>query len=46
MDVLLDLTEREGRAPVTRRFLVEAEMVREGKEWHLSGVSATEKREP
>ena len=46
VDVLLDLTEREGQASVARRFLVEAEMVREGHEWHLSGVSATEKREP
>ena len=46
VDVLLDLTEHEGREPVVRRFLVEAEMVREGQEWHLSGVSASEKREP
>jgi hypothetical protein len=45
VDVLLDLTQREGEEPVVRRFLVETEMVQEGAEWYLSGVSASEQRE-
>ncbi len=46
VEILLDLTEREGEEPVVRRFLVETEMVQEGAEWYLSGVSAAEQREP
>lgn len=44
VEVLLDLTEREGQEPVVRQFLVETKMVQEGPEWYLSGVSATEQR--
>ena len=46
VNVLLDLTEREGEASVVRRFLVETEMVREGPEWYLTGVSTTCQRGP
>ncbi len=45
VDVLLDLTQREGEEPVVRRFLVETETVQEGAEWYLSGVSASEQRD-
>jgi len=45
VDVLLDLTQREGEEPVVRRFLVETETAQEGAEWYLSGVSAKEQRE-
>jgi hypothetical protein len=45
VDVLLDLTQREGEKPVVRRFLVETETVQEGAEWYLSGVSASEQRD-
>lgn len=44
VNVLLDLTQREGEEPVVRRFLVETETVREGEEWYLDGVSAAEQR--
>jgi hypothetical protein len=44
VDVLLDLTQREGEEPVVRRFLVETETVQEGAEWYLDGVSASEQR--
>jgi len=45
LEVLLDLTEREGPEAVTRRFLVETQLVQEGGEWFLDGVEATEQRE-
>lgn len=45
VDVLLDLTQREGEEPVVRRFLVETQTVQEGAEWYLSGVSASEQRD-
>jgi len=45
VDVLLDLTQREGEKPVVRRFLVETETVQEGAEWYLSGVSTSEQRD-
>lgn len=45
VDVLLNLTQREGEEPVVRRFLVETETVQEGAEWYLSGVSASEQRD-
>jgi hypothetical protein len=45
VDVLLDLTQREGEEPAVRRFLVETETVQEGAEWYLSGVSAKEQRD-
>ncbi len=45
VDVLLDLTQREGEEPVVRRFLVETETVQEEAEWYLSGVSASEQRD-
>jgi hypothetical protein len=45
VDVLLDLTQREGEEAVVRRFLVETETVQEGAEWYLSGVSASEQRD-
>jgi len=45
VDVLLDLTQREGEEPMVRRFLVKTETVQEGTEWRLSGVSASEQRD-
>lgn len=44
LEVLLDLTEREGPKAVTRRLLVETELVREEDGWFLDGVEATEQR--
>lgn len=45
VNVLLDLTQREGEERVVRRFLVETHTVQEGAEWYLSGVSASEQRD-
>lgn len=46
VDVLLDLTEREGDTPTTRRFLVTTSLVEEGEAWFLEDVEAAEQRKP
>jgi hypothetical protein len=46
IEVLMDLTEREGETPVERRLLVTTSMVEQDGHWLLDDVRATELREP